>query len=86
MLLRRFLPKLFTRSGDTAAALSVLTLLLDPKQRVFDSSSLQVFHPKAPFRIHAGSWDTHDLPLPFSHSRMGVEMETPACQLSFQMI
>jgi hypothetical protein len=54
----------FTRSGDTAAALCILALLVDPQQRVLDVNSLQVFGVDEEFKAHGGSWDTDDLTLP----------------------
>jgi hypothetical protein len=75
---RRLVPKVFTRSGDAGAALSIMSLLLDPQQCMFDCSSIQVFNPGAPFYMHGGSWDTDDLPLPPAHSKHGGENGTLA--------
>jgi hypothetical protein len=69
----------FTRSGDAAAPLSILALLLDPHQRVFGSSSLQVFNVEEDFIIHGGSWATADLLLPPPYQKTAVANGITQC-------
>jgi hypothetical protein len=50
------IPKMVARTGDSAEALMVMHLLLDPLGTVFTSESLQVFNPAARVAIHGGNW------------------------------
>jgi hypothetical protein len=56
--------KLVAHTGDTAEALMIMQLLLDPQCALWKSDDLQVFDPAAPVSIHGGSWRRGKQPLP----------------------